>query len=78
MVTLHKFKVKLFTAEWADVLLLLPYCQFDVLWESTQVEITLITCQYDRKTSAITASTCCQRVVRVTRPSMKASSWNQR
>ena len=26
----------------------------------------------------ITASTCCQRVVRATRPSMKASSWNQR
>lgn len=46
MVTLHKFEIELLATDGADVVLLLPYCKFDIIREGTKVEIMLITRQH--------------------------------
>ena len=45
MVALHLFEGNFLLAMGTDVVLLLPYCELDIIGEGTEVEIMLISCQ---------------------------------
>ena len=46
VVALHELQVKLLATMGADVVLLLPDGQLDVLRESTEIEVMLVACQH--------------------------------
>ena len=45
MIALHKLKVELTATRLAEMILLLPYRQLDILGECPQIEVMLVACQ---------------------------------
>ena len=46
VVALHELEVELLAADGADVVLLLPHSELDVLGEGAEVEVMLVACQH--------------------------------